>query len=309
MKNKTGLFVLVMLLVITVVVMGVSTVSYKGKGQAEGKSEILLVTSFYPVYTMALNLTEGIEGITVKNLSTPQTGCLHDYEPTTEDMRLLSEADIFLMNGGGMESFMADFYDELPDLAFVECFKGVEGEEDNPHYWMDPVLYSEAVTSTAERLSDNINEKLGRDVHDQLTDNAAKYRAKLESLISDSEEIAAKAGEAGIKAVDLQEGFYYTASSLGLEVIGDIDLDEERTSSAGEVAEVVDAISEAESENVLIFSDEIYGAKTAVTISETTGARVVYLDTMVFPEEGENPADVYVLRMQSNLDAIAKALP
>ena len=38
-----------------------------------------VVTSFYPIYLFALNLTHGIDGITIRNLAAPNTGCLHDY--------------------------------------------------------------------------------------------------------------------------------------------------------------------------------------------------------------------------------------
>ena len=40
-----------------------------------------IVTSFYPVWILTLNLTEGIEGVSVVNLAEPATGCLHDYTP------------------------------------------------------------------------------------------------------------------------------------------------------------------------------------------------------------------------------------
>ena len=38
-----------------------------------------IVTSFYPIYLFALNLTQGVEELTVTNLAAPGTGCLHDY--------------------------------------------------------------------------------------------------------------------------------------------------------------------------------------------------------------------------------------
>ena len=36
-----------------------------------------IVTSFYPVWIMTLNLTDGLEGVSVVNLAEPTTGCLH----------------------------------------------------------------------------------------------------------------------------------------------------------------------------------------------------------------------------------------
>ena len=66
----------------------------------DGKLKI--VTSFYPMYLDTLNITRGVEGVEVVNLTPPQTGCLHDYQLTPEDMKTLEDADIFVVNGLGM---------------------------------------------------------------------------------------------------------------------------------------------------------------------------------------------------------------
>ena len=67
-----------------------------------------VVTSFYPVWIMTLNLTRGLEDhVTVRNLAAPSVGCLHDYQLQTSDMKVLSGADAFVVNGAGMEAFLA----------------------------------------------------------------------------------------------------------------------------------------------------------------------------------------------------------
>jgi zinc transport system substrate-binding protein len=68
--------------------------------------EKVVVTSFYPIYILAMNLTVGIEDIRVENLAAPNTGCLHDYQLLTGDMRTLSGAQVLLINGAGMESYL-----------------------------------------------------------------------------------------------------------------------------------------------------------------------------------------------------------
>ena len=45
-----------------------------------------LVTSFYPIWILTLNLTDGMDGIEVVNLAEPSTGCLHDYSLQNSDM-------------------------------------------------------------------------------------------------------------------------------------------------------------------------------------------------------------------------------
>lgn len=84
-----------------------------------------VVTSFYPIYLFALNLTDGIDGVTVRNLAAPNTGCLHDYQLSTGDMKVLNNADVFLINGAGMESYLTRVMDTFPQLPVVDASSGV----------------------------------------------------------------------------------------------------------------------------------------------------------------------------------------
>ena len=85
-----------------------------------------VVTSFYPIYLFALNLTDGLDGVEVHNLAAPGTGCLHDYQLQTGDMKKLAQADVFLINGAGMESFLPGVTDAFPDLPVVNASVGVD---------------------------------------------------------------------------------------------------------------------------------------------------------------------------------------
>lgn len=80
-----------------------TTTSQEDKANSEDK--IKIVTSFYPIYIETLNVTKGIDGVVVENMTKPQTGCLHDYQMTPADMKKLENADVFIANGAGMESF------------------------------------------------------------------------------------------------------------------------------------------------------------------------------------------------------------
>ena len=73
------------------------------KNKTEETDKLTVVTSFYPVYLLAQEIVQGAEGIRLENMAQPQTGCLHDYELSISDMKLLETADIFIINGGGME--------------------------------------------------------------------------------------------------------------------------------------------------------------------------------------------------------------
>ncbi|MEG1179677.1 MAG: zinc ABC transporter substrate-binding protein, partial [Oscillospiraceae bacterium] len=58
-----------------------------------------IVTSFYPVYIFTKNLTNGIDDVTVTNITQQTGGCLHDYTLLPKDLVLLNDASLFIING------------------------------------------------------------------------------------------------------------------------------------------------------------------------------------------------------------------
>ena len=86
-----------------------------------------VVTSFYPIWLITLNLTRGLEDhVTVRNLAAPSVGCLHDYQLQTSDMKVLSGADAFVVNGAGMEAFLPEIARALPHLPVIEASEGID---------------------------------------------------------------------------------------------------------------------------------------------------------------------------------------
>ena len=80
------------------------------KNKTGETDKLTVVTSFYPVYLLAQEIVQGAEGIRLENMAQPQTGCLHDYELSISDMKLLETADIFIINGHFFNTAAVDFY-------------------------------------------------------------------------------------------------------------------------------------------------------------------------------------------------------
>ena len=166
-KKKKYIFVLFLLLILSLLGAGVTKLFYRNQN-TEKMDEVRIVTSFYPVYIAALNVAGGIEGVRIENLTEPQTGCLHDYQLTAEDVISLNEADIFIMNGGGMESFIEDVVAQYPELYIIDASENismseetvkeeVEGHdhgEENAHVWLDTEKYKEQIRNIQNRLSE-----------------------------------------------------------------------------------------------------------------------------------------------------------
>ena len=74
--------------------------------------QVQVMTSFYPLYIFALNVFDGVDGVTVSCMTTPSTGCLHDYQLLASDMMKLAKADMLIHGGERVKSEnLNDFLD------------------------------------------------------------------------------------------------------------------------------------------------------------------------------------------------------
>ncbi len=292
------IFVAVLLLVLSFVAIIIGSIARDRKAtysSENGEDGLTIVTSFYPMYIATLNIVDGVDGITLKNLSEPQTGCLHDYQLTPEDMILLSTADVFIINGGGIEEFLMDVVEAYPDLIIIDTSEDVELLGDNTHIWMSVPRYESQVNTIARSLSeiDVSNE-------DAYLSNLAKYDEKLQSLIERSLNISSLIEDT--RVISFHEAYEYLADDFSLEITYTMDLDEERSVSAGEVAEVIDEIVQ---DNIsVILAEETNGSKMAGMVQEETDVNVIYLDTLVRSNDMEYDKDSYVDVMNHNYDLI-----
>lgn len=317
-KQNKYIFVLIMLLAIAVAG-GIFTTAYVRQEEQRGTDgTIKVVTSFYPIYIATENVIGNNPNVTLQNLSEPQTGCMHDYQLTPQDMILLSNADIFIVNGGGIEGFLTEVAKEYPDLTIIYATDGLEllgeeehseeehihehgeahGEEEhahehgeeNAHTWMNTELYAGMVQNIAEGLS-----QADRERQETYQENAVKYCEKIQKLTDQIEEL--KKELSGREVIIFHEAYEYVAQQYGMHVAYCLDLDEERQVSAGEVAEVMEQIQENQVSVVL--AEELYGKSMGDTVEKEGECKVYYLDSLT---RGAYEKDSYLNVMQNNID-------
>jgi zinc transport system substrate-binding protein len=240
-----------------------------------------------------------IDGVRLENLSEPQTGCLHDFQLTPEDMKLLSTADVFIVNGGGIESFMEEVAEAYPDLIVLEACKNTtllkDEDGENAHAWMSVIGYEMQVQTIAAGLGEVDTEH--REDYEQ---NAAEYIEKLIPLVERQQAVAQKV--VGQPVILFHEAYAYVARDYGLTVSLTLDLDEERQVSAGEVAEVLSAIRE---DGVsVILAEELYGKSMAQTVQQEADVTVIYLDPL---NRGDYDKDSYLEGMTRNIELLEQA--
>ncbi|MCU6736231.1 metal ABC transporter substrate-binding protein [Diplocloster agilis] len=316
MKNKyvfTGIL-LAVITAISAAVIHFVTITEEPHEEREGTLEV--VTSFYPMYIAAENVIGDIPGVQLTNMTGPQTGCLHDYQLSPEDMQTLSGADVFIINGGGIESFLDTVLKNYPGLPVITASDGIamlemktfgagheedghEGHDhgdENPHVWMDVSKYMQEVDNIAGGLA-----SLDPVHAEQYRQNAEAYRKKLEPLRVEASKITGKTGQANI--IIFHDSFAYFADAYGLQVAEVIEIEEDNTLSAGQLAHLMQVIKEKEVQ--LLFVEKQYSTKVAEAVAKESGAKVYVLDSLV---TGDGDPDSYIRGMEENLAVLREAL-
>lgn len=254
------------------------------------------------MYVATINLTKGIAGVEVKNLTKPQTGCLHDYQMTTEDMTHLSRADIFVVNGAGMEAFLDKVVRQLPKLKIVRASDGIDllpgpgpGSR-NPHVWVSVSLHIRQIRNLATQLS-----RADPPHSVQYQENAKIYISKLEELRA-----AMRDGLKDVRSrniITFHEAFPYFAQEFGLRIDAVIEREPGSAPSARDLAETIQIVRKTGVR--ALFAEPQYPAKAAETIARESGAKIYNLDPVV---TGPMQEDAYVRIMERNLLELRKAL-
>ena len=334
MVKKKALFMICLLAVAFGLTALVAVLAEKDK-KKEAAEELLCVTSFYPVQLLAEAVSRGAEGVTVKNLTENHSGCIHDYTLTTQDMRLLSEAELFLINGGDMEIFLEKAAAEYKDLEIVDTsegyafLEGVEHSHDhgedahnheaevhevNAHIWLDVDGYLLQLSRVEEAFvkADPAQAALYRE-------NAENCRAELIKLKEEYE--VAKATLKGNETVVFHEGFVYLLRMLGIETVHCLSMDSDTQIAAGEAAEIME---ECKLHGItLLFAEAEYAETVTDTFAKEISGQVVVLNPVTgaqIPETGTIGGDVtdgtssgvkgvslYCAIMKENLEYIKQA--
>ncbi|MBQ6004879.1 MAG: zinc ABC transporter substrate-binding protein [Selenomonadaceae bacterium] len=289
-------FLLILLMILTVSGCG---------SDKKDDGNLKIVTSFYPIYLETLNITRGIEGVEVVNMTPPQTGCLHDYQLTPEDMKTLETADIFVVNGLGMESFLDKVIEARPNLKIINASDTpkivpiMENGEPNPHVWLSITYAMEQVKNISSKLCE-----LDPKHTDAYKRHTLDYVDELTTLRDELQLSMAMLPNKDI--VTFHEAFPYLAAEFGLKVAAVIEREPGTEPTPQELAETIEKINSLPVK--VIFTEPQYSPKAAETIARETGAQIFELDPIVTGEAKPEHLLDYVDRMLTNALTLAKAL-
>jgi len=329
-KNLKFKCLFVITLLLSVLTVGCS----KNKSEP-GSSEKIVLTSFYPMYIAALNVTENISGIRLVNMAAPAAGCLHDYQLTASDAALLEKASVLIVNGGGMESFLEKAVSLNKKLVVIDASKDVEfirsivddihnhrshshsyrhhhnnhkdhkdnkdnetddAAEVNSHVWLSIDNYIQQVKTIAGHLA----------AWDSV--NSGGYAGNAQTFADALQEFKTEANKkladiSNRKIAVFHEGFVYFAQEFGLTVAAVIEREPGVEPNAAEIISTVRTIKKAGVK--ALFTEPQYTSAAARTISAETGLPLFTLDPVV---SGSMTKDSYITAMKKNIETLKEAL-
>ena len=273
-----------------------------------------IVTSFYPIWLLALNLADGVPELEVRNLAAPGTGCLHDYQLQTGDMKVLSEADLFLVNGAGMESYLDHVFSAFPDLPVAEAAAGIplltetdaltigENEDDgeiNAHIWLSAANAAVMAENLAKAMEAQFPDR-----QEKIEDNRKALQARLLAL--DQELREGLSGLPRKEIITFHEAFPYFARAYGLDIVAVVNREPGETLTPAQLAQLAEAIVALDAPP--LFVEPQYEDLSARTLAAETGAAIYTLDPVVTGPEEDVPPDYYETVMRRNMETLREAL-
>lgn len=284
-------------------------------------NELTISTSFYPIYISTLNIIKDVPNVKLINMTKSQTGCLHDYQLSPQDLKTLSNTDIFVINGAGMEGFLEKVINNEKDLKIVDSSKGIQllssedeshshssednhGKEDhdhddNAHIWVSISKNIEQVKNIADGLS-----KYNPENASKYEANANEYIAKLEALKSEMHQYIDTLPNRNI--ITFHEAFPYFAEEFDLNIVDILEAEPGTEPSPKQLEKTIEV---AKNNNVkALFTEPQYIAKAATTISNETGIKLYTLDPVVTGDSTPDAYDDYINKMKQNLETLKEAL-
>ena len=274
-----------------------------------------VVTTVGPITNIVHNI--GGDRIILRGI-VPEGVNSHTFEPAPSDVRILSAADLVIMNGLHLEIpteklatkvmkkgtgilKLGDLTLTRKDWQFDFSFPEEEGHP-NPHLWPNiahAMNYAELVRDALTELSPRNKEYYAQ--------NTLLYLKQLTDLDQAIFRCVDSIPEKHRKLVTYHDSFAYFALRYGMSVVGAIQPSDFSVPTAREVARIIDQLR---MEGVpAIFGSEVFPSGVVDQIAREAGAKIV--DTLSDDDLPGNPGDPhhsFVGMMKENMINMTRSL-
>jgi zinc/manganese transport system substrate-binding protein len=272
------------------------------------EKRLRVVATFLPIYLF----TKAVAGdaAQVDILIKPGTE-VHEYQSTPEDVKALSQADVVVKNGLGLEEFLdttiksaqnsklkvidsSQGIKPIDELSPVVGKKGHEHGAGNPHVWLDPVLVKQQVQTIRDGLIAADPENKAK-----YEANAAAYVQELDKL---NQEFQQRLGQFRDRTfITFHDAFPYLAQRYNLKQVAVVEIPEDQLAPA-DVKETIDTVKQFQVK--ALFSEPNVDNKLLQGLSKDLNIQLHPLDSL---EAGQTDPQHYFVAMRSNLQTLEAA--
>lgn len=243
----------------------------------------------------------------------------HDYQPSTSDVSVMTEADIVAYNGLMLEERFVEVFEQLEQQGVFTIIAeraldesvllDPEEEEDlefDPHIWFS-ISHWETVT---EYVADQLSNK-DPDNEEYYQNNATSYLKELQELREYVEDRVEEVPEQSRYLVTAHDAFQYFGQEFGFEVVGLQGLNTQTEAGTGDISRLADFLVENEINAVFVESSvSPRNIEALIEAARSRGHEVenageLYSDALGSEEDG---TDSYIEMYRSNIDTIVNGL-
>ena len=271
---------------------------------------LTVATGFYPVTVAVNNITNGVDSVAVTSMADSNVGCLHDYQMSPQDRRVLDAADILIIHGAGAEPYLDAALSQVT-VPIVDLSAGQlllesghvhthghaqepteEGEAVNGHLWVSPLRYRQQIETLTAALCE----------HDPA--HAAQYRANASAYLEDIDAVWARMQQAVAPFEDtptvlFHDSLAYLAEDLGLNVVAALNIGEDNGASAKDLALAEDALTGID--EAMFLYDAQYGDASYRYLQDLPARTVVAVGDIA--ATGEDDPDAWIDAMNTWCDS------
>ena len=293
------------------------------------ETTLRVVATIFPIYDWAREVLGQLPGVELVWLQ--DTGVdMHSYQPTAEDMLLVSSCDLFLYVGGTSDNWVDDalqeavnqnmevvsLLDVLGDAARLEeLTEGMQDDHDHDGHDHEDAEYDEHVwlsLRNAEVLTGAIADAMGRldPAHaEDFAANAAAYTERLAALDGEYQ-AAVDASPVHTLLFGDRFPFRYLVEDYGLDYYAAFPGCSAETEASFEtVAFLAGKVKELDLPAVLAIENSDHRVAETIAQNAGNGAKVLTLDSMQgVTSEDAAAGTTYLSIMESNLEVLKQAL-
>jgi ABC-type Zn uptake system ZnuABC Zn-binding protein ZnuA len=285
------------------------------KLQTADQQKLKVVTTVAPITSIVENV--GADKIDLAGII-PEGINSHTFEPIPSDSKLLSSADLIIINGLDLETpteklaqgnlkrgasifSLGDKTINQADYIFDFSFPRKHGHP-NPHLWLNPeyaMRYATLVRDELIRLDPKNQTAYGQ--------NTAQFLKKAEALDQAIKESSKTIPENNRRLLTYHDSWPYFARRYGFQVIGALQPSDFSDPSPREVARLIDQIRR---EKVpAVFGSEVFPSPVLEQIARETKSH--YIDKLrddELPGRPGDPQHSYIGMMVENITVMFEAL-